>query len=457
MDSSIRDPLVGAEAEAQALLGGNIISASPLIGGNPSSKKTLDSPGLHHEGTEPSKTSPLIDGSGNRAPARADEIDGWERVPWYWKPSVFWLLPPFCLFTMAFGGVTVPRLNIILALICQQYYADKGYTGNYILPVLMGGDKQCKEPEVQALVSKFTLYMSLIAGILSAFTSPRLGSLSDRYGRRLAMAFSSFGLLASEITTILAAKYPDLFSVNIMLFGSLIDGLCGSFMLGMALSYSYGADCTSPARRAMAFGYFQGCLFLGIAIGPVLGGLLIKKTNNILSVFYVALGAHAVFITYIMFIMPESLSKRRIVLAREKHKREQVERQEGVPKHWWDSFNPINLLRPLTVLFPTGRGSSAKLRLNLMLLAATDCVLFGVGIGSITVILIYAEAKFDWGNFESSIYVSIVNCFRVTMLFVVLPLVVTFFRRRSTTQNLHRGCDVLDIKYDFFFITSTFT
>jgi len=98
--------------------------------------------------------------------------------------------------------------------------------------------------------------------------------------------------------------------------------------------------------------------------------------------------------------MPESLSKRRMVLARENHKCEQMELQEGVPKHWWDSFNPTNLLRPLTVLFPTGQGSSPRLRLNLMLLAATDCVLFGVGIAGITVILIYAEAEFGWGNFE---------------------------------------------------------
>lgn len=103
------------------------------------------------------------------------------------------------------------------------------------------------------------------------------------------MACSSFGLLASEITTILAAKYPHLFSVNIILIGAVIDGLSGSFLLGMALSYSYAADCTSPARRAMAFGYFQGCLFLGIAIGPALGGMLIEMTGNVLTVFYAAL------------------------------------------------------------------------------------------------------------------------------------------------------------------------
>jgi MFS family permease len=103
------------------------------------------------------------------------------------------------------------------------------------------------------------------------------------------MALSSFGLFASEITTILAVKFPNYFDVNILFLGAVIDGLCGSFMLGMALAYSYGADCSSPRHRATAFGALQGCLFLGIAAGPVLGGLLVEQTGNILSIFYVAL------------------------------------------------------------------------------------------------------------------------------------------------------------------------
>lgn len=108
------------------------------------------------------------------------------------------------------------------------------------------------------------------------------------------MAFSSFGLLASEVTTILAAKYPHIFSVNIILVGAVVDGICGSFLLGMALSYSYAADSTSPARRAMAFGYFQGCLFLGVAVGPAIGGAIIETTGNVLNVFYAALVGHSV-------------------------------------------------------------------------------------------------------------------------------------------------------------------
>jgi len=125
-----------------------------------------------------------------------------------------------------------------------------------------------------------------------AFTSPRLGSLSDRYGRRKLLAVSSLGLLGNEITTILAAKFPQYFDVNIMLVGAAIDGLCGSFLLGMALANAYVADCTSPRHRAMAFGVFQGCLSLGVAVGPALGGLLIEWTGDILNVFYAALVSH---------------------------------------------------------------------------------------------------------------------------------------------------------------------
>lgn len=125
--------------------------------------------------------------------------------------------------------------------------------------------------------------------MLSAITAPILGAYSDRHGRRLVLLISSIGLLASEITSILAAKYPNIFSVNFLLVGSVIDGVTGSFMVGMAVAHSYAADCTSVAKRAVSFGYIQGSLYLGIAVGPALGGILIKATGNPLNVFYAAM------------------------------------------------------------------------------------------------------------------------------------------------------------------------
>ncbi|KAH0604783.1 uncharacterized protein H6S33_006451 [Morchella sextelata] len=431
-----RDPLIAQESEIQAHQHG-----SAGVDGD-GGKSVLSSKANSISGDE---NSPLL-GAGERDGGA--DIDDFAGLPWHRKPSIFWLLPPFCLFTIAFGGVAVPRLNIILALICREFFAEKQYLPGGmtpVMPILIGApNEQCRNPEVAALVSKFTLYMGLIGGIIGAFTSPRIGSLSDRYGRRAFMACSSFGLLASEITTILAAKFPETFSVNILLLGSAVDGICGSFLLGMALSYSYGADCTSPAKRAMAFGYFQGCLFLGIAVGPAMGGWLIEATGNVLSIFYFALGAHVFFILYLFCILPESLSDRRKKIAQEKHAQE-IQIYGGTLKSWVHTMNPVNLVRPLSVLFPTGPGSSPRLRLNLMLLAATDTILFGVGIGGMTVIILFAELKFGWGNYESSIYLSIVNVARVTMLFVILPVVVHYVRRNHHPSHHQKGADKLDI------------
>lgn len=111
-----------------------------------------------------------------------------------------------------------------------------------------------------------------MAGLLSAVTSPKLGALSDRYGRTRVLILASAGALTGEIITIIAAKNPETFPTNWLFLGYFLDGLCGSFTAAMAISNSYAADCTPPHKRNVAFGYFFGCLFTGIAVGPLITG-----------------------------------------------------------------------------------------------------------------------------------------------------------------------------------------
>ena len=181
-----------------------------------------------------------------------------------------------------------------------------------MLPVLEGGDNpQCRIPEVQALVSKFTLYGSLISGILCAFISPKLGELSDRYGRTRMIAVTTLGMLVSETIFIIVATNPEMLSVNWILFGYFFDGLGGSFIASMAISYAYASDCTPPPRRNVVFGYYHACLFSGIALGPLLGAYIVKATGKPLSVFYIAIGVHCAFFLYLILVVPESLTKER--------------------------------------------------------------------------------------------------------------------------------------------------
>jgi MFS family permease len=356
------------------------------------------------------------------------------------------------LFTLAFGAVLVPKLNLILALICRQYIADKSLQSSTFtaLPIVFGDENpQCQIPEVQALVSRFTLYGNLITGILSAVVSPRLGSLSDRYGRKRIIAASTLGTLASEVITIITATWPDLISVNWLLLGFFFDGIFGSFTAVFAITHSYATDCSTPANRNIVFGYFHGCLFTGIALGPIFGGYITKATGKILTIFYLALGGHLLSMALLLFVIPESLSRERQLAAREKYRIEKESNRNVLGQTWVGTLKRANILAPLDILFPTGAGSSRALRFNLVLLSAIDTIMFGVAMGSMTVVVIYSELMFGWGNLETSLFVSIVNTCRVLILVLVLPLLTLLIRGRPNARGSatirKSGMDVLDI------------
>ncbi|KAF2836785.1 MFS general substrate transporter [Patellaria atrata CBS 101060] len=387
--------------------------------------------------------------SGDNESVDEEEWDGrayLDQLPWYKRPSIYWVVPPYIIAMLAFGGIIVPKINLILELICKQYLAEQVLQdpNMTIMPVVFGGENpQCRIPEVQSRVSQFTLYGNLIMGILCALTSPKLGALSDRYGRKPILLLSSAGLLATEVVTIIAGKYPDQVSVDWILFGYAIDGICGSFITSMALSYAYATDCTPPANRNVAFGYFHGSLFTGIAVGPIIAAYVVKCTGSILSIFYVALGAHLSFMLFLALLIPESLSKSRQHEAREKHRAHRE--AQGPSSDWINQLRHINLIEPLKVLYPTGEGSSPALRRNLLLLAGVDFTIFGIAMSAMTVVVIYSNFQFGWTTFESSRFVSIVNACRVSCLLLVLPLVTRIFHKRRSNPHGNMGSDLLDL------------
>ncbi|OBT85090.1 hypothetical protein VE02_07314 [Pseudogymnoascus sp. 03VT05] len=364
-----------------------------------------------------------------------------EGVPWYRKPSIWWLLPAYAIYALAFGGIIVPKLNLVLTLVCRRYIAaqstlhpDAPYT-----PVIMfANNPQCRIPEVQALATEFTLYMSLLTGILSAAICPKIGTLSDRYGRKYFLAFAVVGGLCAEIVTILAATYPDTVHYQWILFGSVLDGLCGSFTSAMAMTHSYGADVTSPATRGVAFGYFSGALFGGIALGPLLAAFISQVTGNILSVFWIAFFCHLIVFLYHLFVLPESLSPKRQIAARARHKFE-ISATAASPTS--RAARAANFLAPLKILYPTGAGTSPHLRMNLILLAAINTLLFGASIGTGSVLVYYTNFIFNWGDFETQMFVGLTSAFRVVVLVAILPLVTYLFRTRYQNHARRRTAE----------------
>lgn len=314
-----------------------------------------------------------------------DDWDGmadFEGFPWYRRPSPLWVLIPFGLLAISFGGLIAPRVELILNLTCREYFADMSKSDPTLptIPVLFDGtrNEQCRIAPVQSRASQFNLYGNLIAGLLSAVTSPKIGSLSDRYGRTKFIALTSLGSLTSEVMFILAAKHPDTFNMNWILFGFALDGLCGSFTTAFSIVHAYTSDCIAPAGRSVAFAMFHGCLFTGLAVGPLIASLITRGTGSPVAPFYVVLAVHATFMLFVGLIVPESLSRPRQERAKTARKRA----QQSLPtSDWIDHFRSINLLEPLQILWPTGPGTSHALRMNLSILAAIDFVMFSIAMG----------------------------------------------------------------------------
>lgn len=387
-----------------------------------------------------------------RQPPKWDGEADFKGRPWWNMPSIFWLLPAYFLFTLAFGGTLVPRINLIISLVCEQYFSERSIQDPSfsMMPVILGDDNpQCRIPEVQSLVSKFTLYCNLLSGLLSAIVSPMMGALSDRYGRKWMLSVTVVGTLLCETVIIVVARFPDTFSVNWILLGYILDGLGGSFIAAMAISFAYASDCTSPEKRSVVFGYFQGSLFCGIAVGPIIAGYIVKATGQLLSIFYIALAAHGAFLLFLLLIVPESLSKKRQIRAREKSEFSNAGEQQTLST-WWSSilFNVTGtpLLRLLAILWPTGEGTNPAVRRNLALLAAVDFTMFGVAMGSMTVVIIYVNYMFGWSTLESGAFISIANTCRVFTLIVILPLANRFLRgSQSKSEQRLSGCDNVDL------------
>ena len=404
--------------------------------------------------TPAEESSPLLgqrssqDGEG--ADNRASETEAFEfaQLPWTRRPSIYWMIGPFFIVACAFGGILTPKLNLIIDLVCREYYLERmlkqpGFT---MIPIEFnsGHNNQCRIPAVQSKVAQFNLWASLIAGLLSAVSSPKLGALSDRYGRKPILAITSVGTICGEIVTIFAASYPATFPVPLLLLSFALDGLTGSFIVAMAISNAYASDCTPPSTRNISFGVFHGCLFTGIALGPIIAGYISKMTGQIVVVFYVLTAVHVVFVVFVLLVVPESLSKPKQAIAREKHR--QLMAEKGPSQDWINQLRAFNILEPLKILRPTGPSSTPKLRRNLLVLSAVDTIVFGLAMGAMPILVTYSNYKFGWETFESGRFVTIISSSRVISLIIILPILTRLVRgpsSKSTKKNT--GCDLFDL------------
>src|SRR5215470_4839949 len=133
-------------------------------------------------------------------------------------------------------------------------------------------------------------------GLMQFLSSPLLGVLSDRYGRRPIILISCLGLGLDYIFMAIAP------SLTLLLIGRIISGITAATI---STSFAYIADVTTPDERAKSFGIVGIAFGAGFVLGPALGGLLGGFDPRL--PFWVAAAASLLNAAFGWFVLPESL------------------------------------------------------------------------------------------------------------------------------------------------------
>ncbi|WP_292518749.1 MFS transporter [Methanoculleus sp.] len=126
---------------------------------------------------------------------------------------------------------------------------------------------------------------------------PIIGRISDRRGRKWIILIGMFAYAALSLTYLIAG---DVYSLTVVRFA---HGVASAMVVPIAMAYI--ADLSEKGKEGSQMGNFSISMFLGLGMGPLLGGFL-NDAFGMPSVFYV-MAALSAFATLLVAIsLPEA-------------------------------------------------------------------------------------------------------------------------------------------------------
>lgn len=131
-------------------------------------------------------------------------------------------------------------------------------------------------------------------GFLSLFSGPVFGILSDRAGRKVALAVV-FGMQMTAYA-LMAAELPGAFVyLSIVLYGLVAWSVPG-------IMAAAAGDHVGPERAAAAFGLITFLFGIGQIVGPGIAGILAERSGSFTGSYWMATGMAGIAVLLVVFL-----------------------------------------------------------------------------------------------------------------------------------------------------------
>jgi predicted MFS family arabinose efflux permease len=140
-------------------------------------------------------------------------------------------------------------------------------------------------------------FLFAIYAVAQFFSTPVIGKLSDRFGRKPLLIISLAGTVIANFLAGTATVAPMLF------FARFLDGITGG---NVSVSQAVVSDITPPQNRAKAFGLYGALTFgLGFILGPLVS--LFSQRISLGAGFLVSSAIALVALLLTIFFLPETI------------------------------------------------------------------------------------------------------------------------------------------------------
>ncbi|GJJ68279.1 hypothetical protein EMPS_00625 [Entomortierella parvispora] len=373
-----------------------------------------------------------------------------EHLPWYKRPSAFWLLPVFGLSSITAGMLMSSIGQFMLKNLCREYLNNHPPSSNVTMDyttmfMMMKPPDVCRTPEIQAYTAKTQAVVEVLGAIAGTLSIGYYASLSDKLGRLKIMIVAVVNHLLMLCSVYAMDRWWDQIGLPLMVIMSLIGGLLGGVSTTLTMSLAYAADCTDPARRSLIYSWLHAGLFLGMTVGPICGGYLSSKTDTIMTIVYIDIAVTLFSLGLLVFFMPESIPSKQSAHIRKLYEAALVaagatdpsmakKAQEVEKAAWYSHF-----FRSLAFFHTRGKN------INLILLGAISFLQTLALKGTFSVLILYTFQLFNWTDLEVGALFTVGSFSRLFSLLVILPILVHVYHKRAAKKRTH---DATDSTYD---------